>query len=49
MRKLLLLATLFLRVVFAAEDWGPAQFLIGDWTGEGGGQPGAQRQARLAA
>lgn len=40
MRKLLLLATLFLRVVFAAEDWGPAQFLIGAWTGEGGGQPG---------
>jgi len=23
-----------------AEDWGPAQFLIGHWTGEGGGQPG---------
>ena len=22
------------------EDWGPAQFLIGEWTGEGGGQPG---------
>ena len=23
------------------EDWGPAQFLIGEWSGEGGGQPGA--------
>jgi hypothetical protein len=26
---------------WAAEpDWGPAQFLIGHWTGEGSGQPG---------
>jgi len=25
----------------AAEDWGPLQFLIGKWTGEGTGQPGA--------
>jgi len=23
-----------------AEDWGPLQFLIGEWAGEGGGQPG---------
>ena len=23
-----------------AEDWGPLQFLVGEWTGEGGGQPG---------
>jgi hypothetical protein len=23
-----------------AQDWGPAQFLVGNWTGEGGGQPG---------
>ncbi len=23
-----------------AQDWGPAQFLIGEWIGEGGGQPG---------
>ena len=26
---------------FAAEDWGPLQFLIGQWTGDGGGDPGA--------
>ena len=26
--------------VLAAEDWGPAQFLVGHWTGEGTGQPG---------
>ena len=24
----------------AADDWGPAQFLVGQWTGEGTGQPG---------
>lgn len=24
-----------------AQEWGPAQFLIGHWTGEGTGQPGA--------
>jgi hypothetical protein len=23
-----------------AEDWGPAQFLVGHWTGDGSGQPG---------
>ena len=22
------------------QDWGPAQFLVGNWAGEGGGQPG---------
>ena len=22
------------------QDWGPAQFLVDNWTGEGGGQPG---------
>ena len=22
------------------QDWGPAQFLLGNWAGEGGGQPG---------
>ena len=31
-------------ILFAAsligQDWGPAQFLVGNWTGEGGGQPG---------
>ena len=26
--------------VFAAEDWGALQYLIGTWTGEGGGAPG---------
>lgn len=26
---------------FAADDWGPLQFLIGQWTGDGGGDPGA--------
>jgi hypothetical protein len=25
----------------AEPDWGPAQFLVGHWTGEGSGQPGA--------
>jgi hypothetical protein len=25
----------------AAQDWGPAQFLVGHWIGEGSGQPGA--------
>jgi hypothetical protein len=29
----------------AAPDWGPAQFLIGHWTGEGSGQPGASTGA----
>ncbi len=24
-----------------AEDWGPLEFLIGHWTGQGSGQPGA--------
>lgn len=25
----------------AADDWGPVQFLIGNWAGEGTGQPGS--------
>ena len=25
----------------AADDWGPVQFLVGKWTGEGTGQPGS--------
>jgi len=29
----------------AGPDWGPAQFLIGQWTGEGSGQPGASTGA----
>ena len=28
------------RVPLAHSDWGPLQFLIGKWTGEGSGQPG---------
>jgi hypothetical protein len=38
--RLLLLAILAAAVVSAAEDWGPLQFLVGQWTGEGGGGPG---------
>ncbi|MGO9231334.1 MAG: hypothetical protein ACLQKA_19260 [Bryobacteraceae bacterium] len=41
MRKLALLAALFLPAVLTAGDWGPVQFLVGRWTGEGGGEPGA--------
>ncbi len=40
MKRLLLLAALFLSAAIAADDWGPLQFLIGHWTGEGGGGPG---------
>src|SRR5580700_2611971 len=41
MKRALILATLCLfSRAFAAEDWGPAQFLIGHWTGDGSGQPG---------
>ncbi len=37
----LLFAGLFCAALaVAADDWGPAQFLIGRWTGEGSGQPG---------
>jgi hypothetical protein len=39
MRKLIFLAALLLPAAVAA-DWGPLQFLIGHWTGEGGGEPG---------
>ena len=36
------LLTLMTAACFAATpDWGPAQFLAGNWTGEGSGQPGA--------
>jgi hypothetical protein len=36
------LLTLMTAACFAATpDWGPAQFLVGNWTGEGSGQPGA--------
>lgn len=40
MKRVLILASLLVSPGFAAEDWGPAQFLVGRWTGEGGGQPG---------
>src|SRR5690242_19738130 len=38
--RLLLLAILATVPAFAAQDWGPAQFLIGEWRGEGNGRPG---------
>ena len=34
-------AVLLLPAALPAEDWGPVQFLVGKWTGEGGGDPGA--------
>jgi hypothetical protein len=40
MRGLLIVATLLISLTAKAEDWGPLQFLVGDWTGEGGGDPG---------
>jgi len=40
MKRLLILAALFASLALAAEDWGPAGFLVGQWTGEGSGQPG---------
>lgn len=40
MRWLFLIASILVPVVATAEDWGPVQFLVGSWTGEGGGEPG---------
>jgi hypothetical protein len=40
MRKLALLAALFMPAVLSAGNWGPVEFLVGRWTGEGGGEPG---------
>ena len=37
---MLLGALLLCPTVFAAEDWGALQYLIGNWTAEGGGTPG---------
>jgi hypothetical protein len=37
---LMMLCLFPLSLAFGAEDWGPAQFLIGHWTGDGTGQPG---------
>jgi hypothetical protein len=43
MKRFLTLAMFLLfslSMAFGAEDWGPAQFLVGRWTGGGAGQPG---------
>jgi hypothetical protein len=41
MRWLPVLATILYSVTAgAADDWGPIQFLVGRWTGEGNGAPG---------
>jgi hypothetical protein len=34
------LAGFLLTLTLGAQDWGPAQFLIGKWKGEGSGSPG---------
>lgn len=39
-RKALIIAALLMPAAIAADDWGPVQFLVGKWTGEGSGQPG---------
>ncbi len=40
MKRVLMLVWLAASAGVAAEDWGPAQFLVGHWIGEGSGQPG---------
>ena len=40
MRGLLIVATFLISLTAKADDWGPLQFLVGQWTGEGGGEPG---------
>ncbi len=40
MRRITVLLFFFASLALQAEDWGALQFLIGDWAGEGGGQPG---------
>jgi hypothetical protein len=37
--KRIMIAGLFVCSLFG-QDWGPVQFLVGNWVGEGGGQPG---------
>ena len=37
--KRMMIAILFVGSLIG-QDWGPAQFLVGNWAGEGGGQPG---------
>lgn len=41
MRLLIVCLTLLLATMVRGDDWGPLQFLIGHWTGEGSGSPGA--------
>jgi len=40
MRSLAVLAFLVFPAALTAADWGPVQFLVGRWTGEGAGEPG---------
>ena len=40
MLRRLIALLVFALSVLSAEDWGPAQFLVGHWTGAGSGQPG---------
>ena len=40
MRFLLLAILLLCPVACSADDWGAIQYLVGNWTGEGGGVPG---------
>ncbi len=40
MRNIAVLAALLVPAALTAADWGPVEFLMGRWTGEGGGQPG---------
>ena len=40
MRRLLLIFLVWLPILTAAEDWTPIQFLIGQWSGQGAGEPG---------
>ena len=37
--KRMMIAILFVGSLIG-QDWGPAQFLVGNWAGEGGGEPG---------
>jgi hypothetical protein len=40
MRRFFALACLLISLASAADGWGPLQFLVGRWVGEGGGTPG---------
>ena len=39
-RNVWMAAALLVAPAMAADDWGPVQFLVGKWIGEGSGQPG---------